>query len=82
MRTISLAEAESHLSEIIEQAGAGEEFIIERAGKPIARLVPLSETELPPRVLGLGRGQLRVPENFNTLHAETIRAMFEGTDSE
>lgn len=59
MRTISLAEAESHQSEIIEQAGAGEGIVIEKAGKPIARLVPPIEHDPPRRVLGLGRGQLK-----------------------
>ncbi len=80
MRTISIAEAESHFSEVIEQAGKGEEIIIEKAGKPIARLMPFPGTEPPRRILGLGRGRLTTPEDFNTMEAETIRAMFEGTD--
>jgi prevent-host-death family protein len=83
MRTISITEAETRLSQLIEQAAAGEEIVIAKAGKPMARLMPLAEqTEPPRRVLGLGRGRLRVPENFNSLHAETIRKMFEGIDSE
>lgn len=81
MRTINIAEAEAHFSEVIEQAGSGEEIIIEKAGKPIARLVPPIAIETPRRILGLGRGTRKVPEDFNTMEAETIQAMFEGTEA-
>lgn len=81
MQTISINDAETHLSRLIEQAAAGEEIIIEKAGMPVARLVPLAVPEQMPRILGLGRGRLNVPENFNTLHTETIQHMFEGVDS-
>jgi prevent-host-death family protein len=78
MQTISLNEAETRLSQLIEQAAAGEEIAIAKAGKPMVRLMPLSKKPEPPRrVLGLGKGRLQVPENFNSLHAETIRKMFE-----
>jgi prevent-host-death family protein len=81
MRTMSITEAESRFSELMEQVGKGEEVIIEKEGKPIARLIPFPETEPPRRILGLGRGRLMMaPEDFNTMEAETIRAMFEGTD--
>ena len=64
MRTISVTEAESRFSELIEQAGKGEEIIIEKEGKPIARLIPFPETEPPRRILGLGRGRLTItPED-------------------
>lgn len=81
MQTINITEAETHLSRFIEQAAAGEEIIIEKAGKPVARLISVVAPEQPPRVLGLGRGRLKVPENFNSLNAETIQKMFEGADS-
>lgn len=80
MRTISLAEAENHFSEVVDQVGSGEEIIIEKAGKPIARLVPPNAMEPPRRILGLGRGKLKIPDDFNTMEAATIQAMFEGTD--
>ncbi len=77
MRSIDLAEAESRFSEIMEQVGAGEEVIIEKAGVPFAKIIAISQPELQPRILGLGRGKLKTPDDFNTMGAETIRAMFE-----
>lgn len=82
MRIITVAEAETRFSEIIEQASAGEEIIIEKDGKPFVKVVAVSQQELPPRVLGLGRGKLKIVEDFNTMEAETIRAMLEGTETE
>lgn len=38
---ISLAEAKAHLSELVEQAANGEEVIITKRGKPVARLAPV-----------------------------------------
>ncbi|MGZ8218242.1 type II toxin-antitoxin system prevent-host-death family antitoxin [Methylomagnum sp.] len=77
MQTITLAEAETRFSEIIEQASAGEEIIIEKDGKPFVKVVAVSQPELPPRVLGLGRGKFKIVEDFNTMEAEIIRATFE-----
>ena len=78
MQTININEAEARLAELVAQAAAGEEIIIAKAGKPIARLVPLAEPMPARRVLGLGRGPLRMPESFDSLHAEEIQALFEG----
>ncbi len=80
MRTISIADAETKLSQIIEQANIGEEIIITKTGKLIARLIPIIEPKTAHRVLGLGRGKLRTPENFNSLESETIQTLFESGD--
>ncbi|MES9901052.1 MAG: type II toxin-antitoxin system prevent-host-death family antitoxin [Sedimenticola sp.] len=77
MQTINIHEAKTHLSRFVDKAAAGEEVIIARAGKPIARLVPLLKDEHKPRTLGLGKGKFSLPDNFSTLHEETIRQMFE-----
>jgi len=42
-KTLNLYEAKSHLSELVERAAGGEEIVIAKAGKPMARLVPLAE---------------------------------------
>ena len=78
MQTINLNEAEVRLAELVAQAAAGEEIIIAKAGKPIARLMPLAEPMPERRVLGLGSGPLHMPENFDSLHVEEIQALFEG----
>lgn len=77
MQSVNIHEAKTHLSRFVDLAAAGEEIIIARAGKPVARLVAL-EAPAQPRRLGLGKGRFTLPENFDTLAAEEIRAMFEG----
>jgi len=76
-KPINIHEAKTHLSRLVEQAAAGREIVIAKAGKPLARLVPLA---LPVRAkkLGLLKGQIKVPDNFNApLDAATL-ALFEG----
>ena len=77
MQTINIHEAKTHLSRFVDQAAAGEEILIARAGKPVARLVSLASTECKPRTLGLGKGRFTVPENFSGLYADEIQQMFE-----
>jgi prevent-host-death family protein len=60
MRSVNLHEAKTHLSELVGAAAAGEEIVIARAGKPLARLMPLEKAE--PRRPGLANG--RVTEVF------------------
>ncbi|MGH8479424.1 MAG: type II toxin-antitoxin system Phd/YefM family antitoxin [Gammaproteobacteria bacterium] len=65
MRTVNIHEAKTHLSRYVEQAANGEEIIIAKAGKPIARLVPLEAPSRQPRQLGLLKGKLKVPDDFD-----------------
>ncbi|MEK6750040.1 MAG: type II toxin-antitoxin system prevent-host-death family antitoxin [Pseudomonadota bacterium] len=56
MRSVNLHEAKTHLSELVGAAAAGEEIIIAKAGKPLARLMPLEKPE--PRLPGLAKGHV------------------------
>jgi len=77
MLTVNIHEAKTNLSRLVEEAAAGQEVIIAKAGKPIARLVPLGR---PPtkRRLGLFKGQLNVPDDFDAPLPEDVLAAFEG----
>jgi len=77
VQTINIHEAKTHLSRLLEQVAGGEEIIIAKAGKPIARLVPL---DVPPkkRQLGLLKGKLDVPDDFDAPLTEDELALFEG----
>jgi prevent-host-death family protein len=77
MQTINLREAKAQLSRYVDQAAQGEEVIIARAGKPVARLVPLASQPRRPRTLGLGKGTYTLPEHFDDMNAAEIRNMFE-----
>jgi prevent-host-death family protein len=76
MRTVNIHAAKTHLSRLVEEAAAGEEIIIAKAGKPIARLCPLAEPKQK-RVLGILNGKIEVPDNFDDLYAEEIQKLFE-----
>ena len=54
MRTVNIHAAKTHLSRLVEDAAAGEEIIIAKSGKPVARLCPLAELKKK-RVLGFSR---------------------------
>ena len=76
MRSVDIDEAKIYLSRLVEEAAAGEEIVIAKAGKPIARLCPLAQPSRK-RVLGRLDGKLVVPDNFDTLYEEEIRKLFE-----
>ncbi len=77
MTTVNIHEAKTHLSRLVDEVAAGAEIIIAKAGKPMARLVPLS-TPIRKKRLGLLKGRIKVPDDFNApLDDETLSA-FEG----
>lgn len=43
-KVINLYEAKSHLSELVDRAAAGQEIVIAKSGKPMARLIPIAKT--------------------------------------
>ena len=59
MAEVNVHEAKTHLSKLLKRVAAGEEIVIARAGKPVARLVPYTATRT--RTLGIRRGSLRGP---------------------
>nr|VFK27137.1 MAG: prevent-host-death family protein [Candidatus Kentron sp. MB]VFK31432.1 MAG: prevent-host-death family protein [Candidatus Kentron sp. MB]VFK75481.1 MAG: prevent-host-death family protein [Candidatus Kentron sp. MB] len=77
MQTVDLHEAKARFPWLVEQACAGHDVLIARAGKPVARLTRLEIESPKPRALGLCKGRFRLPEDFSDLHADTIQRMFE-----
>ena len=66
MVTSTVDEAQSKLANLIDLAERGEEVIIARAGKPVARLVPY-EREGGPRQGGQWHGRIRIARDFDDL---------------
>jgi prevent-host-death family protein len=64
MSVINIHAAKTQLSRLVDAAAAGEEIIIARAGKPVARLVPFT-AQSERRRLGMLAGQLNVPADFD-----------------
>ena len=77
MHTVNLHAAKTHLSRLVDQAAAGEEIVIAKAGKPVAKLVPLDRPRAR-RVLGSLQGRLRVPDDFDAPLPEDVLRAFEG----
>ena len=77
MKQVNIHEAKTELSKLVERAEAGEEIVIARAGKPAAKLVPMTKSR-GRRRLGLLDGKYRVPDNFNAPLPESIIRAFEG----
>jgi prevent-host-death family protein len=76
MINTNIHEAKSNLSRLIERAVAGEEVIISKAGKPVARLIPYIVKQKPRR-LGIWKGRVRIAPDFDALPA-SIAAAFRG----
>jgi prevent-host-death family protein len=77
MRTVNIHEAKTHLSRLIEEAGRGREVIIAKAGKPVARLVPVHRGRKR-RKLGPLAGKFSIPADFDAPLPEEVIASFEG----
>jgi prevent-host-death family protein len=73
--TVNIHEAKTQLSRLLEQAAQGREVVIARAGKPVARLVPVQP---PPatRTLGFLAGQGRADADLKRSFAGEVAAMF------
>jgi prevent-host-death family protein len=61
---VNVHEAKTHLSRLLEQVEAGDEIIIGRSGKPVARLVPYVETRVT-RTPGRWAGQVEIAPDFD-----------------
>ena len=77
MQTVNIHAAKTHLSRLIEAVAAGEEVVITKAGKPLARLAPI-EAAAPRRRLGSLAGQFLVPDDFDDPLPSEILNAFEG----
>jgi prevent-host-death family protein len=72
--SVNVYEAKTHLSQLLDRAAAGEEIVIARAGRPIARLVALSGASSRGRVPGAWRGNVSIADDFDELPAEMDEA--------
>ncbi len=65
MISVDVHEAKTHLSRLLERVAAAEEILISKAGKPMAKLTPLSKPQIN-RVPGLDKGLIQIPADFDT----------------
>jgi prevent-host-death family protein len=72
---VNIHEAKTHLSRLLERVAMGEEVIIAKAGKPVAKLVSVN-TEKRRFTLGSAKGEFVVPDDFNDPLPKEIEDLF------
>lgn len=77
MERVNIHQAKTHLSRLVERVAGGEEIIIAKSGKPVARLVPYVP-EGAVRRPGAMRGKIRIKKNFDAPLPKELLASFEG----
>ena len=73
METINMHEAKTRLSNLVDQALAGKEVVIAKAGTPLVRLVPVGRTAAT-RKPGRFKGRVRLSPDFDQTPADVIRS--------
>lgn len=77
METVNIHQAKTHLSRLIDRLATGGGFIIAKAGKPVAKVVPLSaRDDGEVKRLGFMAGQFRVPADFDQMGRDEIERLF------
>lgn len=77
METVNIYEAKTHFSRYVEKAESGEDVIIARGGRQVARLTAITPQK-PPVRFGVLKGKVRIAEDFDAPLPETVLAGFEG----
>jgi len=75
-KPVNIHAAKTHFSRLVERAAKGEEIVIARAGRPVARLVPLASAARPRRP-GLLKGRIRIGKDFDAPLPEDVLSLFE-----
>jgi prevent-host-death family protein len=75
MSIVNVHEAKTHLSRILERVEAGEEIIIAKNGRPVARLVPIAGQSRRP---GRAKGRIRFGDDFDAPLPATILDVLNG----
>ncbi|MCY3845814.1 MAG: type II toxin-antitoxin system Phd/YefM family antitoxin [Acidobacteria bacterium] len=73
--TVSVHEAKTHLSRLLQRIAAGEDVVITRSGQPVARLVPVESAQPE---FGVDEGRFVVPDDFDDPLDEELLRGFEG----
>jgi prevent-host-death family protein len=74
MTQVGMHEAKTKLSQLVERAEAGEDIVIARNGKPVARLVPLDRSNSMAAIYGIWRGRVRMTDDFDELPDDIAEA--------
>jgi prevent-host-death family protein len=74
---VNVHDAKTHLSKLLERVERGEEIVLARAGKPVARLVPVASRRKPYKP-GFLKGRIKIAADFDASLPDEMLARFEG----
>jgi len=77
MRTVNIHEAKTHLSKLVDQAVAGDSFVIAKAGNPLVTVTRITRRAEPRRV-GFLADAIKVPADFDQMGRQEIEQLFTG----
>lgn len=77
MQQLNIYETKTHLSQLVEEANQGATFIIAKAGKPLAKLVPLDQTLGSRFRFGTMQGKIKVADDFDAPLPDDVLDLFE-----
>ena len=78
MTQVTIHDAKTHLSDLVERAAKGEYFVIAKSGKPMVKVIPYNQPTAPPSRVGFMQGEITVPDDFDEMGNEEIIISFEG----
>ena len=78
MQQFNIHQAKTHLSSLIAGAVKGKPFIIAKAGRPMVKVVSVSDDEAPKQRVGFMKGQFTVPADFDSIGKKEIENLFGG----
>ena len=79
MQQYNIHAAKTHLSALVEKAASGDAFIIAKAGKPMVKVIPLTQKSLVQKRMGFLKGQIEVPFDFDQMGQKEIIGIFEAS---
>ena len=74
MTQVGMHEAKTNLSRLVARAEAGEEVVIARRGKPVARIVPVTTRNSMASIRGIWRGRVHIADDFDELPDDIAEA--------
>ena len=75
---ISMHEAKSTLSKLVQRAAAGEPIYIGAYGRAVVKLVPVDDSDKPVRVWGILKGKITLPDDLEEPLPDEVIRLFEG----
>lgn len=83
MHTVTLFDAKTHLSRIVDELlrGIEDSVIVSRRGKPVVKIIPLREQDTSKRI-GVARGRFKVPDDMDALNPVIAELFHGGKDPE